>query len=194
MATLQQRIGRHRDEIRPSGGSPSERESLRFAKYQRAKVHQEIREERRAVPQGWGGDDTEPLPFGSQGRPQYETFDDAIGLQAPLATESPVDALIQEIEDDVVHIWRNCALFFSFLTLAVGTIRTAVDLFDVDWLELWFLGAATVALAVAACTSAVMAYLVSTVSDKVLERHHIERARVNAVAARRTQQQPGDGL
>lgn len=190
MATLHQRIGRHRNGKRPSKGSSSKRESLRFARYQRAKVHQEIREERRTVRQGWREDDTEPLPFGSQGPPQYETFDDPIGLQLPLAAESPEDALTQEIEDDVVHIWRNSALFFSFLTITVGAIRTAVDLLDIEWLELWFLGAVTVALAIASCISALTAHLVRTVSNQVLERHHIERARINAVAARRTQKQP----
>ncbi len=191
MTTLHQRIGRQRNGKRPSEGSPSEREGLRFAKYQRAKVHQEIREERRAARQGWRLDDARPLPFGSLGRPQYETFDDPTGLQLPLAAESPEDALIQEIEDDVVHIWRNSALLFGLLTVAMGTIRTAVDLLDVEWLELWFLDAATVAFALAASTSALTAYLVRTVSNEVRDRHQIERARINAVAAERSQQQPG---
>ncbi len=191
MTTLHQRIGRHRNGKRPSEGSPTEREGLRFAKYQRAKVHQEIQEERRHKSGGWRVDDTKPLPFGSPGRPQYETFDGPIGLQLPLPPESAEDALIQEIEDDVVHIWRNTAVVFIALTAAVGAIRTAVEVFEVEWLALWFLDAATVAFALAGTAAALTAYLVRTVSDRVWERHHIEQARINAVAAQRIQQQHG---
>lgn len=188
MTTLHHRIGRHRNGKRPSEGSPSERESLRFAQYQRAKVRQEIAEERRAARQGWRVDYTEPLPFGPQGRPQYETFEEPAGFQLPFGTEAPEDALLQEIEDDVVRIWRNNALLFGLLTVVVAAVRTAVDQFDIDWLELWFLDAATIALLLAGCASALTAYMVRTVNDEVRKRHRIEQARVSAVAARRTEQ------
>lgn len=189
MTSLDERVGRHLNGKRPPKGSTSEREGLRFAKYQRAKVRQEIQQERRATRQGWRLDTSEPLPFSRPGRPEDEAFGDGIGVQLPPAGESPDSELIQEIEDDVVRIWRNNALFFSLLAVVVGAIRTAVVLVEIEWLALWFLDVVTLVLALAGCASAVTGYFIRSVSDKVWERHHVERARINAVAARRTQQQ-----
>ncbi|MEM7323915.1 MAG: hypothetical protein AAF531_12580 [Actinomycetota bacterium] len=188
MATLHQGMGRHPNGERPPGGSPSGRESRRFARYQRAKIHQEIQAERRAALRHWHVDDTEPLPFGALGRPQFETFDDPVGLELPLAPESLDEVLIQEIEDQMVRIWRNNALTFAFVAIAVIAVRVAGDRFDVDWFAPWFLDLAIIVCTLIACTSAFTAYFVRSVSDQVQKRHHIERARMRAITARRTKQ------
>lgn len=186
MTLLHQRMGRHQNGPRPPEKPPTELEGLRFARYQQAKVRQELREERLAAQRPWLVDDTKPLPFGLSGRPQFETFEDPIGRDLPIANESSGDALIQEIDYQLARIWRNNAITLTFVAVTVGAIRVAVDRFDITLFAPWFLELAIIVCVTAACTSAWVAYSVRSVTGDVLWRHHIERARIEAATARRS--------
>ncbi len=128
----------------------------------------------------------EAFPFGPEGGPYYHRLDEPTGLKFAKALEDPEDALVREVEDEIVRKWRRYALFFGFMATVVGLLRIMIDRLAIDFLAVWVLTIAAAAIAGLSISIALAAYLTRHVTLEVRQRLQTQRACISAAAFRRT--------
>lgn len=135
------------------------------------------------------------LPFGPPGGHRYQTLDEPLGLRFSRAFEDPADTLVREVEANIVRHYREYALFFALMAVAIAAVGIATNQLGIEFLTPSLLAACIVAFAAFAAISAFVSNLLLRMTEEVRLGLQARRASIRAAALRRSiDEQPWEAI